>query len=122
MPSILDRWLRRPAAPGAPDAKSAHPVAIPSTLALYLSGRPVWTPRDPATLAREGFQRNAVVHRAVRLVAEAAASVPLTLIGGGRIADTHPILDLLARPNSREPGLRFLESLYGHLTVSGNAY
>ena len=34
----------------------------------------------------------------------------------------HPLLSLLARPNAREGGQRFLESLYGHLMVSGNAY
>ncbi|GEO17530.1 portal protein [Microvirga aerophila] len=32
------------------------------------------------------------------------------------------MLALLARPNAREGGQRFLESLYGHLLVSGNAY
>jgi HK97 family phage portal protein len=123
MPNFIDRWFGRAALPGQPDTKTAQPVApLPSTLALYLGGRAAPTPRDPATLARLGFQQNAVVHRAVRLVAEAAASLPLTLIVGDRIADIHPILDLLARPNAREPGLRFLEGLYGHLAVSGNAY
>jgi HK97 family phage portal protein len=63
-----------------------------------------------------------VVHRAVRLVAEAAASLPLSLVEGGRILDRHPLLALLRRPNPREGGARFLESVYGHLLVSGNAY
>jgi HK97 family phage portal protein len=91
-------------------------------IALYGAGRAVWTPRDYGALAREGFQRNPVVHRAVRLVAEAAASVPLTLIERGRILDEHPLAALLARPNAREGGARLLESVYGHLMVSGNAY
>jgi HK97 family phage portal protein len=73
-------------------------------------------------LAREGFERNPVVHRAVRLVAEAAASLPLTLLEGGRAAEAHPLAALLARPNPREGGARFLEGPYGHLLVSGNAY
>ncbi|MCJ2031806.1 phage portal protein [Methylobacterium sp. J-043] len=97
---------------------------VPSTkasaaFALYGEGRAVWTARDYAALAREGFQRNAVVHRSVRLVAEAAASLPLTLAGA---EDAHPLLDLLARPNPREGGMRFLDGIYGHLLVSGNAY
>ena len=87
----------------------------------YAADRPVWTPRDYAALAREGFQRNAVVHRAVRLVAEAAASVPLGLVAGGADDSLHPLSALLARPNPREGGLKLLESLYGHLMVSGNA-
>ena len=103
----------------APQAKASR---VARALALYGTGRPVWTPRDYTALAREAYQTNPVVHRAVRLVAEAAASLPLSLVAGGRILDEHPLLPLLARPNPRESGIRFLESLYGHLMVSGNAY
>ena len=101
--------------------KSVRPP-LSGSLALYLTGRPVWSAADPAALAREGFQRNAVVHRAVRLVAEATASLPLTLTRGGQAVDAHPVLDLLAAPNPRETGTRYLEGIYGHLMVSGNAY
>jgi HK97 family phage portal protein len=104
---------------GAPEAKASR---TGSAVALYFTGRPVWTPRDYAALAREGFQRNAIAHRAVRLVSEAAASLPLALQSGGRTLDAHPLLDLLARPNQREGRQRFLESVYGHLLVAGNAY
>ena len=120
MPTLIDRLAR--AAGYAPAVKAAPASAPPAgapTIALYGDARAVWTPRDYAALAREGFQRNAVVHRAVRLVAEAAAATPLTLNGAD---DAHPLLALLARPNPREGGQRFLESLYGHLMVSGNAY
>ena len=111
MASLIARLAR---AAGYAPARKAAPV-----LALYGEGRAVWTPRDYAALAREGFQRNAVVHRAVRLVAEAAASLPLTLAGAD---DAHPLTALLARPNPREGGAGFLDRVYGHLLVSGNAY
>ncbi|HEX8664489.1 MAG TPA: phage portal protein [Beijerinckiaceae bacterium] len=110
---LLSRLLR-PAEQKASRAGAA--------VALYVGGRAQWTPRDYAALAREGFGRNPVVHRAVRLVAEAAASLPLTLLEGGRMADAHPLAALLRRPNPREGGARFLEGLYGHLLVAGNAY
>lgn len=110
----LTRWLQAP-----PDAKASR---AQSAVALYVAGRAVWTPRDYTALAREGFQKNAIVHRAVRLVAEAAASLPMILKSDGRELTTHPLLSLLARPNAREGGQRFLESVYGHLLVSGNAY
>jgi len=110
----LTRWLQ-----AAPEAKASR---VQGAIALYVAGRAVWTPRDYAALAREGFQKNAVVHRAVRLVSEAAASLPLVLKSEGREIAAHPLLALLARPNAREGGQRFLESLYGHLMVSGNAY
>jgi HK97 family phage portal protein len=112
---LFQRWFR--SAP--PEAKASRAL---EAVALSLIGRPVWTPRDYAALSREGFQKNAVVHRAVRLVAEAAASLPMTLLDGGRALAEHPFLALLARPNAREGGQRFLESVYGHLMVSGNAY
>ena len=51
---LLSRF-RRPAETKASRAGAA--------VALYVAGRPVWTPRDYAALAREGFQQNAVVHR-----------------------------------------------------------
>lgn len=90
-----------------------------AAVALYGEGRAVWTARDYGALSREGFQRNAVVHRSVRLVAEAAASLPLTLAGAD---DAHPLIALLARPNPREGGMSFLDGVYGQLLVSGNAY
>lgn len=111
MAGLIARLAR---AAGYAPAQKAAPV-----LALYGEGRAVWTPRDYAALAREGFQRNAVVHRAVRLVAEAAATLPLTLAGAD---DAHPLTALLARPNPREGGAGFLDRVYGHLLVSGNAY
>lgn len=91
-------------------------------IALQLQGRPVWTPRDYAALAREGFARNAVAYRAVRMIAEAAASVPWLLYDGARELTDHPLLRLLERPNPHEAGADFFESWYGFLEVSGNAY
>jgi HK97 family phage portal protein len=110
----LTRWLQ-----GPPEAKASR---VQSAIALYVAGRAVWTPRDYAALSREGFQKNAIVHRAVRLVSEAAAALPLVLKSEGRELSAHPLLALLSRPNAREGGQRFLESLYGHLMVSSNAY
>jgi HK97 family phage portal protein len=114
MLDLLSRLMRR-----SPEAKASR---AHGAVALYGLGRPVWTPRDYGALAREGFQKNAVVHRAVRLVAEAAAALPLVLASGGRELAEHPLLGLIARPNPREGGARLLESVYGHLMVSGNAY
>ncbi|KQT78526.1 phage portal protein [Methylobacterium sp. Leaf466] len=115
MPNLLTRLTR--AIARAPATKAA-PLSA-TRVAFYGEGRAAWTPRDGVALAREGFQRNAVVHRAVRLVAEAAAAVPLSLTDG---AAGHPLTALLDRPNPREGGARLRETLYGHLMVSGNAY
>jgi len=117
MANLVSRFMR--AAGLAPEAKAA-PLSG-ATVWVYGDARAVWTARDGTALAREGFQRNAVVHRAVRLVAEAAASLPLILTGTSA-GEPHPLSALIARPNPREGGARLMESLYGHLMVSGNAY
>jgi HK97 family phage portal protein len=91
-------------------------------VAIHAAGEARWTRRDYAALAREGFMRNPIAHRSVRLIAEAAASVPWLLYEGEDELDAHPLLELLDRPNQRQAGGAFLETLYGHLLISGNAY
>lgn len=86
-------------------------------LAWHAPGRPVWPMRDPTAFAREGYARNAIAYRCVRMIAEAAASAPLK-VGPAK----HPLARLLARPNPEQTGVELLESFYGHLQVSGNAY
>ena len=108
--------------------KTAGGDAVPESksgigfVALHAAGEAHWTRRDYGGLAREGFMRNPVVHRSVRLIAETAAAVPWLLYEGGEELDAHPLLELLERPNQRQAGASFLEALYGHLLISGNAY
>lgn len=108
------RWFA-----GAPEQKDSRAGPV---IALHTAGRPVWTPRDYEALAREGFARNAVAYRCVRMIAEAAASVPWLLYEGARELDIHPLLALLGRPNPREGGAELFEAWYGFLQVAGNAY
>lgn len=91
-------------------------------IALESGGRARWTPRDYAALAREGYTRNAIVHRAVRLTAEAVGSLSFVLYDGASELTAHPLLDMLARPNPRQDGPAFLEAIAAHLMLSGNAY
>ncbi|MFB0487562.1 HK97 family phage portal protein [Methylobacterium sp. OAE515] len=121
MSTVLEKLARlaRRAAPGGPVL--ATKAAASPAFALYAEGRASWTPRDPAALARVGYQGNPVVHRAVRLIAESAASLPLIATGPGaaRAAD---LLALLARPNPRESGTHLLETVYADLLLTGTAY
>ncbi|MBV9955041.1 MAG: phage portal protein [Pseudolabrys sp.] len=101
-------------------SRTAHLIAIESN--LYSLGRARWTPRDYAALAREGYAKNAIVYRAVRLVSEAIGATAFTLFEGEREHDSHPLLELLARPNPRQDGAGFLEGVTAHLLLAGNAY
>ncbi len=104
---FMPDWLR----------KLRAPRAERKLLAWHAPGRPAWPMRDPAAFAREGYARNAIAYRCVRLIAEAAASAPLK-VG----PDDHPLARLLARPNPEQTGVELMEAFYGHLQVAGNAY
>lgn len=113
-------WTRRP---GGREAFVEHKQAGGyGFVALHAQGEALWTRRDYGALAREGFMRNPVAHRAVRMIAEAAAAVPWLAYEGQAELSEHPLLDLLARPSQGRVGTSFMETLYGHLVLAGNAY
>jgi HK97 family phage portal protein len=92
------------------EAKSAVPMTALSELrAAQWSG--------VGQLAREGFERNAVAYRCVRMISEAAGSVPF-LAGDPE----GPLAKLIARPNAEQAGPDLMENFYGHLAVSGDAF
>lgn len=74
-----------------------------------------WGRMDAATLMRDGYVGNAVVHRCVRMIAEAAASIPL-------VCNDKQAAALLASPSPDEAGRVLLERLYGDLQITGNAW
>lgn len=81
------------------ETKSSNPL-----VALELSRCASFTAPDFVSLCREGFARNPVVYRCVRMIAESAASVPLK--GEGL-------------PSGATEAL---ERFYGYLQVAGVAY
>jgi len=91
-------------------------------IAFAAAGRPAWTARDYASLAREGFARNPVAYRCIRMIAEAAASVPLAVFAGGVRAPGHPLQALIDRPNPAQSAPDLMEGFFGALQTAGNAY
>lgn len=85
-------------------------------------GNPQWTTRSYEKLTTEGYRKNVVANRSVKILAESAASIPLTLYRGDEQLRSHPLLDLLARPNPMQSGAELLESLYSFLQIAGNSY
>jgi len=102
-----------------PEAKAS---ATGPVIAYHGSGRVAWSPRDSVSLTRAGFSGNPVGFRAVKLIAEAAAALPLVLQDAERRYEVHPVLDLVARPNPLQGRAELFEALYGQLLLSGNAY
>ena len=112
-------FLKRAAADVAPQTKAS---ATGRVIAWGNSGRVAWSPRDAVSLAKTGFQSNPIGFRAVRLIAEAAAAIPLILQDDQRRYDTHPVLELVKRPNGAQGRAELMEAVYGHMLLSGNAY
>ena len=114
------RWFGREAAPVEVEKKAS---ATGKLVALASgSGRVVWSPRDTVSLTRTGFAGNPVGFRAVRLIAEAAAAVPLICQDRERRYEVHPVLDLLRRPNAGQGRAELFEALIGQVLLSGNGY
>jgi len=114
---VFDFLKRRDAVPPEAKASAAGPV-----IAYASSGRVAWSPRDTVSLIRTGFAGNPVGFRSVKMIAEAAASLPLVLQDSERRFETHPVLSLMARPNSGQGQVEILEAIYAQLLLSGNAY
>lgn len=90
--------------------------------ALAAGGRGVWASRDTGSLVRMGFQGNPVGFRAVKLIAEAAAALPMEIRVAGEAVAAHPVADLWSRPNPAQGAGEFLEGLYGQILLTGDAY
>ncbi|WP_323040944.1 phage portal protein [Gemmobacter sp.] len=111
-------FLRRGAAQAVPEAKAS---ATGRVVAMGTGGV-AWSARDAVSLTRNGFLGNPVAFRAVKLIAESAAALPLVVQDSERRYDLHPVLELIRRPNPAQGRADFLEAVYGHLLLAGNAY
>ncbi|WP_417721207.1 phage portal protein [Salipiger sp.] len=91
-------------------------------IAYHSSGRVAWSPRDTVSLTRAAFAGNPVGFRAVKLIAEAAAALPLVLQDHEQRFAAHPLLSLITAPNQAQGKAELFEALYGFLLLSGDAY
>jgi len=105
----------------APSAETKASAAGP-VIAFHSGGRVAWSARDTVSLTRTGFAGNPVGFRCVKMIAEAAAALPLILQDAERRYVDHPVLALLARPNATQGRADLLESLFGQLLLSGDGY
>ncbi|MBA3068906.1 MAG: phage portal protein [Hyphomonas sp.] len=94
----------------AREAKTAWPLAM-----LSEPRAASWGARDAGALIRDGYLRNAVAYRCARMVAEAAASIPLKTAHRGAGA-------LLRRPSPETAPAGFMEAVFSELLLSGNAF
>ena len=82
-------FLRKAPVQVVPERKAS---AVGRVIAWGNAGRVAWSPRDTASLTRTGFQGNPVGFRVVRLIAEAAAALPLVCQTQAQRFEAHPVL------------------------------
>ncbi|GGW21365.1 portal protein [Gemmobacter lanyuensis] len=111
-------FLRR-AEKAAPEQKASVTGRV---VAFGNAGRVAWSARDTVSLVKHGFQGNPVGFRAVKLIAEAAAALPLILQDAERRYEVHPMLDLIRQPNPAQGRADLFEALYAQILLSGNGY
>ncbi len=112
-------FLKRGAPVEVPEQKAS---ATGPVVSYATAGRVAWSPRDAVSLTRTGFSGNPVGFRCVKLIAEAAAALPLVLQDAERRYDSHPLLALVHRPNPMQGRAELFEALYAQVLLSGNGY
>ena len=85
-------------------------------------GQPVWSGRDYAAFADEGYAKNVTAYAAINKIADAASSVKFNIFRGKQELEAHPILDLLAQPNPMQSGSDYMAAKVGYYMLSGNGY
>ncbi|MEZ0226547.1 MAG: phage portal protein [Alphaproteobacteria bacterium] len=85
-----------------------------------------FTPRQYDQLADEGFRKNVIAYRCIRLVAQNAAAVPWMVFRGAGLSrhrlEDHALMSLLHRPNPLTGGAELFEAMYGFYLIAGNSY
>ncbi|MHA3980358.1 phage portal protein [Halovulum sp. GXIMD14794] len=111
--------LLRTARPAVAETKASAAAAV---VAVHGTGRAAWSPRDTGSLTRTGFVGNPVGFRCVKMIAEAAAAVPVTVQDAARRYEVHPLAGLLERPNPGQGRAALFEALFGQLLLTGDGY
>lgn len=127
--SILDKLLPTSGTRGIIEAsgRKASVTWLSSELRYMGPGQPVWTPRDYASFAREGYQQNPVVYACISTITDCFGGLPIKLFqvdeeGEVEEVDAHPLLDVIANPNPMQSEFEFKRAWGSYLLVSGNTY
>lgn len=115
---LFTKWRPRSA---APEIEKKYSKAG-QLLAYGQLGRAKWTPCQYDALAEQGYRRNVIAFRCVQEIAQSAASVTLLLFEKDKEVNIHPALKILQKPNPLQSRMAFLEAVYSHILITGNAY
>jgi HK97 family phage portal protein len=99
------------------------------TRLLYSGQDAIWMPRDYAAFAKQGYQACVDVFACIDLIAKAISGIPLVLYSKPKSKnekrkeiESHPLLDLLRRPNEQQGGSALLDAAIRYYLIAGNSY
>lgn len=85
-----------------------------------------WLMNTPDKFAKEGYMQNATVYACVQKIANAVASVDLSVYrydGDDKVKiDNSPLYELLDRPNPYQGGAALIRAIVSYKKITGNAY
>ena len=119
---VMQFFRRGGGAAAVPEQKASATGRVISMASGTARGGAVWSPRDVGSLMRLGFTGNPIGFRCVKLIAEAAAALPLVCQDAERRYEVHPVIELMRRPNAGQGRAELFEALYGQILLSGNGY
>lgn len=98
-------------------------IAIGATVPTWEQGTPLYQKESYYRYALEGYSRNEITFACIEELATSAAEPRMkALDASGEDIESHPILDLLDRPNPFLDRFQFWATVIMHLSISGNAY
>lgn len=113
--SKLSGWLGGQKSPETKASAAAFTVQLGKN-------QPQFTPRRYDRLADEGYTRNVIAYRCVKLIAQNAATIPWRVKKGGQVLEDHALVELLKRPNPTQSQSEFIEAICAFLLIAGNSY
>ncbi len=103
--------------------------AARTALAFNQVGQPVSTPRNYEAFSKEGYQINVIAYKCVSILSRSCGSIKWNLYTKPRagMSDpveivSHPLIDLLQKPNPMQGQSSFTESVIAYYLISGNSY
>lgn len=98
-------------------------IAVGATVPTWQQSTPQYQKESYFRYAREGYSSNEIVFACIEELATSAAEPRMKALNeSGEDIESHPILDLLDRPNPFLDRFQFWATVIMHLSISGNAY
>lgn len=102
--------------------QQAPPPSAQLTQMLPLTA-PAFTPATYKELSKQGYKRNVIVYRCIRLITDGLAAVPWQLDpGSAEQAPFSYLAALLEHPNPGQSWSHFIANITLHLLIGGNAF